>query len=257
MRWLRRFRTFLILRRHAIPDHEWHSVTQQLPLLASLDTREKVRLRVLTTLFIHKKSFSGVQGMTVTLSTKIVIAAQACLEVLELGIDAFEGWHEIIVYPGAFKVERDTRDENGLVHNNSNALSGESWMNGPVILSWENVERESYSLGHGHHVVLHEFAHKLDMLNGRANGMPPLHPDMSIAEWTDTLSAAYERLVKRVEHHRGSINPYGATNPAEFFAVLSEYFFTAPNVLDESYPHVYQLLKSYFRQDPLSRKAED
>ena len=251
MRWLERFRTFRILKRHGLPDHEWHKVTRQLPLLASLNAKEKARLRKLSTLFIHRKVFSGVKGLEVTLVMKIVIAAQACLEILELGIGAFDGWTEIIVYPGAFKVEREMRDESGLVHNDSKALSGESWMRGPVIFSWEDVEHDSYTLQRGHNVVLHEFAHKLDMLNGRANGMPPLHPDMEIAEWTGSLSKAYERLTRRVKHNHDSINSYGTINPAEFFAVICEYFFTAPEVLVENYPEVYQLFKAYFRQDPM------
>lgn len=253
MGWFKRFRPFWILRTHALPDHEWNEVTQQLPLLASLDARENARLRVLTTLFIHRKAFSGVQGLEVTLMMKIVIAAQACLEVLELGISSFDGWYEIIVYPSAFMVERETQDEIGLVHSDSKALSGESWIRGPVILSWDDVEHDSYTLRHGHNVVLHEFAHKLDMLNGRANGMPPLHPNMPIATWTRSLSEAYEDIIQRVEHHHSSINSYAATDPAEFFAVICEYFFTAPDVLVERYPTVYQQLRAYFRQDTLVR----
>ncbi len=254
MRWLERYLTFRILRMHGLPDYEWHEVTRRLPLLASLDASEKARLRVLTTLFIHKKTFLGVQGLDITLAMKIVIAAQACLEVLELGIDAFDGWHEIIVYPGAFLVKREIQDEIGLVHSDSKVQSGEAWMRGPVILSWDDIEQDSYRMRLGHNVVLHEFAHKLDMLNGRANGMPPLHPDMPITEWTRSLSKAYDHLIQRVEHHHGSINPYAATNPAEFFAVMCEYFFTAPDVLIEHYPAVYHQLKAYFRLDTLALK---
>jgi len=254
MNWLDKIRTYRILRKFSLPDHEWRETIARLPLLKRLDANEKAHLRVLTTLFIHEKSFSGVQGLDLSLEMKIIIAAQACLEILYLGLDYFAGWHEIVVYPDAFRVERETTDEIGLVQNNKNTLSGESWIRGPVILSWDDVERDSYTLRHGRHVVLHEFAHKLDMLNGRANGMPPLHPNMPVEEWTDSLSKAYEQLKRRIKHHHGEINPYAAQNPAEFFAVICEYFFTAPQIIVEEYPLVYDQLKRYFLQDPLSRR---
>jgi Mlc titration factor MtfA (ptsG expression regulator) len=253
VKWLERLRLSWVLRKHALPDHVWFEVTRKLPLLATLNSSEKARLRLLTTLFIDQKAFSGAQGFEVTLEVKIIIAAQACLEILAFNMTAFEGWSEIIIYPTAFRVERETRNELGLVSKERRALSGEAWQKGPLILAWDEVERDSLQLRAGHHVVLHEFAHKLDMLNGRANGMPPLHPDMAVEAWTASLSEAYERLVSRVEHHRGAINPYAATNPAEFFAVMCEYFFTAPELLFERYPAVYEQLKAYFRQDPLAR----
>ncbi len=251
MKWLERIHTYYILKKYGLPDHAWFQVTQKLPLLEPLDATQKARLRVLSTLLIHRKTFFGADDLEITLEMKIIIAAQACLEILELGIDSFDGWEEIVVYPGAFKVNRQTQDEIGLVHNEANVLSGEAWGQGPVILSWDDVERDSFTLHHGHNVVIHEFAHKLDMLNGRANGMPPLHPDMPIKDWTRSLSKAYERLNKRLKHHHADINPYAATNPAEFFAVICEYYFTAPEILLEHYPAVYHQLKAYFRLDML------
>jgi len=250
-RWFKRLSTYRMVRKHALPDHDWHSVTAALPLLHMLGATEKARLRVLTTLLIHRKVFVGSRGVEVDLRIKIIIAAQACLEILELGIDAFDGWNEIIVYPDTFVVEHNEVDEMGIVHSGSRALSGEAWQRGSVILSLDDIEHDSFHVQKGHHVILHEFAHKLDMLNGRANGMPPLHPDMPLEAWTQSLSAAYENLVSRVEHHHGLINPYAATNPGEFFAVMCEYFFTAPDILHEEYPKVYMQLKAYFRQDPL------
>ncbi len=250
MNWLNRLRTRRILKRHPIADHDWRDAVERLPLLATLTSAERVRLRVLTTLFLHRKSFTGVQGIELTPSMKLVIAAQACIEVLNLDLALFDGWKEITVYPGAFRVERDVEDELGLVHRERRTLSGESWGRGPVILSWDDVEQDSFRLRPGRNVVIHEFAHKLDMLNGRANGMPPLHPDMPIEAWTRSLSDAYERLVERVAHHHNHINAYAATDPAEFFAVICEYFFTAPALLRAIYPEVFLQLKRYFRQDP-------
>ncbi len=249
-----RYHRLRILRRHPIPDDLWLSVTRRLPLLQGQQVTERTRLRELTTLFLHDKTFSGVQGLEVSDEMRLVIAAQACLPILELGPDAYAGWVEIVVYPGAFRVEREMMDEFGVVHQQAEGLSGESWGTGPVILAWEEVERESLHLHKGHHVVVHEFAHKLDLLNGRANGLPPLHPDMPIEAWSQALGTAYEQLVEKVEHGRHTpINPYAATDPAEFFAVSCEYFFTAPEILHRHVPAVYQQLKRYFRQDPLRR----
>ena len=224
MKWLERFRTYRILKKHPLPDHLWLETTTKLPLLSSLDSVVMAKLRVLSTLLIHDKTFFGAHQFKVTPKMKVIIAAQACVEILELGIDSFKGWEEIVIYPSTFKVEREVRDDLGLVANEQNVLSGEAWGQGPVILSWEDVEHDSFTLREGHNVVIHEFAHKLDMLNGRANGMPPLHPNMEITEWTESLSGAYQHLIKRLGHHHNEINTYAAINPAEFFAVMSEYF---------------------------------
>lgn len=246
------------LRNDRINFNEWHAATANIPLLKNLSSAEKARLRQLSSLFLYQKTLVGVKNLPITRTMQIIIAAQACLQILNLGLDAFNGWIEIIVYPGAFKVNRNFTDANGLVHHENQNLSGESWERGPLILSWDTIEQESFSLVPGHNVIIHEFAHKLDMLNGRANGMPPLHPNMPIEIWTQTLSRAYELLNQKIEHFQNStINPYASTNPAEFFAVISEYFFTAPDILFEYCPDVYEQLKQYYRQDTLQRFKTD
>ncbi len=246
---LQRWLAYFEVRRHALPDAVWRNTIQALPLLQPLEATQRARLRVLTTQLIHRKVFTGIDGFDITLENKIVIAAQACLEILYLGIESFSGWREIVIYPGAFHVNREIQDEIGLVHQEHRALNGESWMQGPVILAWEEVERDSFTRQQGRNVVLHEFAHKLDMLNGRANGMPPLHPDMPIEVWTASLSAAFAQLRKHMDHAT-YIDSYAATDPAEFFAVMTEYFFTAPEILKTHYPAVYEQLRHYYRQNP-------
>ncbi len=242
------------LRNSRIPYNEWHIVINNIALLNNLSSAEKVRLRQLTGLFLARKTMIGVRGIELTRVMQISIAAQACLLILNLGMEAYNGWVELVIYPGAFKVNRNFTDANGLVHQEKQDLSGESWERGPLILSWDSIEQESRQLIPGHNVIIHEFAHKLDMLNGRANGMPPLHPNMPIEIWTRTLSQAFETLNKNLDHfHYSYINPYASTNPAEFFAVISEYFFTAPNILHKHCPQVYTQLKQYYRQDTLQR----
>ena len=165
----------------------------------------------------------------------------------ESGSGVFDGWVEVILYPGAFRVNHAQMDAIGLVHDEASVLTGESWLRGPVILSWDDVERDTYHCQAGHNVVLHEFAHKLDGLNGATNGMPP-------ASWHEpekmgqALNRAYDALCLRVAAGESAfIDPYAATSPAEFFAVLSEVFFTAPDILKNRYPSVHKQLTLFYR----------
>lgn len=254
MHLIKNYLTRRILKNHTIAFKQWHVTTSKMPLLRSLTITEKVQLRKLCTLFIYHKTFSGAGDLSVTYPMQITVAAQACLMILGLGMQAFNGWEEIIIYPGAFKVDRTFVSADGLVHQENQNLSGEAWDRGPVILSWQDVERESFNLIPGHNLIIHEFAHKLDMLNGRANGMPPLHPTMPVEEWTQALNQAYESLQKNIGNFQQTyITPYAGKNPAEFFAVISEYFFTAPEILEQYCPDVYEQLKQYYRQDTLQR----
>jgi Mlc titration factor MtfA (ptsG expression regulator) len=243
-----------ILHRYAIPHDLWAEVTEKLVVLQGMTAVEKARLRELTTLFLHKKQFVGVQELQLTDAMCLIIAAQGCLPVLGLGMECLSDWTEIIVYPGAFRISRDERDATGVVHHQEQALIGESWSRGPLILSWDDIERDMQEKQTGRNVVIHEIAHKLDTLNGPADGFPPLRRGMTVMEWSTSLNAAYESLVHQVEHHHyACINPYAATNPAEFFAVISEYFICAPGILHTHFADVYRQLQLYYRQDTLRR----
>ena len=240
------------LRKHGIAFTQWHRLTSQLPIIASLSSRQKARLRLLCTLLIKKKVFIGAHDFDISDQMRICIAAQACVPILNIGLNAYNGWLEIIVYPDAFIVSHDVVDEIGLVHHERRGLSGESWSRGPVILSWQDVQHDSYTLRPGHNIVIHEFAHKLDMASGRANGQPPLPPNMPANEWNHALTDAYNTLSQRIEHHQHTyINAYAATDAAEFFAVCCEYFFTAPQILEKHCPQVFQQLQTYFKQRQL------
>lgn len=210
---------------------------------------QMAHLRELATWFLHNKAINGVQGLEVTLEMRVAVAAQACLLILNLDIDYFDNWVEVVLYPGAFRVNHEQRDAIGLVHNDTNVLSGEAWLHGPVILSWDDVERDTYHPQPGRNVVLHEFAHKLDGYNGVANGLPPLRRGMSRKSWAEDFSAAYDMLCMQVDAGETPlINPYAATNPAEFFAVACEYFFTAPEILKDCSPGVHRQLALLYRQ---------
>jgi len=237
-----------ILRRNPIPHHIWHSVTRNIVVLQGLDAVQMAHLRELTTWFLHSKSINGAQGLDVTLTMRVTVATQACLLILNLNTDYFDNWVEVILYPGAFRVNHEHMDAIGLMHNEARALTGESWLRGPVVLSWDDVERDAYYPQPGRNVVLHEFAHKLDGLNGVTNGMPPLRRRMSRKGWAEDFSAAYDALCQQVAAGESAfINPYAATSPAEFFAVTSEYFFTAPDILKNCCPDVHKQLTLFYR----------
>jgi len=211
------------------------------------------RLRELATLFLNKKQLVAAGGFSLDDDTRIKIAAQACLPILNLGLDYYAGWVSVIVYPGEFIPEHEFMDEAGVVHVVRDATLGESWEHGPVILSGADAVRCD---GHdGVNVVLHEFAHKLDMLNGAMNGFPPLHREMSSERWAQTFTAAFADFCAKAESGMEmALDPYGAESPAEFFAVTSEAFFETPHVLQWEYPDVYRQLAAFYRQDPSVRR---
>lgn len=247
--WLRRWRMRRLLKNDAIPHRIWQEATRNMRLLSGLDAVQMARLRELATWFLDSKSIAGARGLEVTDDMRVAVAAQACLLILNLGAEYFEGWVGVVLYPGAFRVSRAQVDAIGLVHDETSDLSGESWLRGPVILSWDDVDRDIHRRLVGRNVVVHEFAHKLDGLNGAMNGMPPLHRGMSRERWAAELGGAYDALRLQVESGEPAcIDPYAATSPAEFFAVASEYFFTAPDVLKRCWPGVHEQLALFYRQ---------
>ena len=233
---------------------EWVAVAAQLPLLAGLDTAERARLFELGERFLRAKAIEPVGGLEVMPAMRLALALQACLPILNLGLDYYRGWYSVVLYPTGFVVEHEYEDEYGTVHVGRGELVGEAWERGPVILSWEDVE--SGVQRDGFNVVIHEFAHKLDMLQGSVNGLPPLHAEMDVADWHAAFSTAYDDLCARAEHEdaeASQVDLYGAESPAEFFAVVSETFFEDPHALLTQYPAVYEQLRRFYRQDPVRR----
>lgn len=250
----KRWRRDRILRRSTLDAELWRSVLDSYPFTRALSEVERDRLRDWVVLFLHEKSIAGAGGLTIRDEMRIGIAAQACMLILNLDLDCYRGWVEVIVYPDEFVAEYEFADEAGVVHHVQEPMSGESWLAGPVILSWADAEMRGAS---GYNVVIHEFAHKLDMLNGDANGFPPLHADMDRAAWARIFAAAYEDYRGRIERREATaIDPYASESPAEFFAVLSEAFFETPDAVRSEYAAVYRQLAAFYRQDPAARLAE-
>jgi Mlc titration factor MtfA (ptsG expression regulator) len=242
MGWLTDWRRRRVLRRHAIDDALWTRATGGLAFLPRSD-----KLRQLALLFLAEKEFAGAHGLEVTDEMRVAIAAQACLPVLELGLDWYAGWHGVVVYPGDFRVRRTEVDENGVVHEWDDELAGEAMPGGPVVISWDAAAHDPYM-----NVVIHEFAHKLDMVNGAADGLPPLHPGMDARAWRLAFEEAYAGFCDALERGRDTwLDPYAAEHLSEFFAVASEAFFEDPAEMQRRYPRVYEQLVLFYRQDPL------
>jgi len=228
-------------------------VLERYPFTRALSTEERARLRERVILFLHEKSIVGAGGLVVRDGMRMSIAAQACMLILNLDLEYYRGWVEVIVYPDEFVAEYDYVDEDGIAHHVEAPMTGESWLEGPVILSWADAELRGEEPGYN--VVIHEFAHKLDMLNGDANGFPPLHPGMDREAWPRAFGAAYDDFCRRVARGEPSaIDAYAAEHPSEFFAVLSEAFFETPAAVRAEYRDVYRQLAAFYRQDPAARQ---
>ncbi|MDP1559570.1 MAG: zinc-dependent peptidase [Nitrosomonas sp.] len=255
MAWnLKNWRRNRILKREFIPEPLWQGVLKRLQFLHGLTQEETMRLRQLVILFLHDKQITGAHDLEISDEMRVMIAVQACILILELDLDCYDNWVEIIVYPGRFIRDYDYADAIGVVHHAHQIVSGEAWLAGPVILSWQ--DSAGVDTAPGDNVVIHEFAHKLDMLQDGANGYPFLHANMNARVWHDVFSSAYADFCLRVDLHKKTrIDSYAAQSPAEFFAVFSAVFFESPLILKHHYPLVYEQLVLFYRQDPAKRWA--
>ncbi len=236
-----------------MPDPVWEDLCAHLPLIEGFAEADLLRLRRLTVRFLRSKDIQGAAGLELTGSMRALIAVQACVPILNLTFDWYRGWVQVLVYPDEFLARDEYQDAVGVVHEEMHARIGESWSQGPVILSWRHAQEDALD-GQWGNVVIHEFAHKLDLLSGGPNGMPPLHRDMEPRAWTRDFTAAYQDFLRRCENGEElPFDDYAAEEPGEFFAVLSEAFFVQPGRVLEVYPGVYRQLTRFYRQDPVRR----
>ncbi len=257
MGWLRDWKRRRVLAKHAVDAALWSRVTGSLPFIARLSPAEAQRLKDLAVLFLAEKELLPLRGVSLDDADRLSISIQACLPILELGLDWYAGWVGVLVYPGDFRVRKEELDEDGVLHEWDDELAGEAWQGGPVILSWQAVGEAGRVAEGGANVVLHEFAHKLDMANGEADGVPPLHAGMDVALWRAVLEEAYAGFCDAVDRDVDTwLDPYASEAPAEFFAVASEAFFEAPEELKRRYPDLYGQFVLFYRQDPAARPAK-
>ncbi len=239
-----------------MPAEQWQWILDNHPILRGLTAQEDTRLRELVSGFLRRKRFelrgvSAPDGGEDDAETpyRLVVAAQACLPILGLGLEWYRNWRTIVLLPEEFSSSFEETDDGGVVREWEEEVVGEAWEEGPIVLSWADVEASGW--GDGFNVVIHEAAHKLDLIDRGMNGRPPLHRDMDPAGWHREFSAAYERLH---QDGGGPVDSYAAESPAEFFAVTSELFFEQPDALHAQFAGVYGQLKAFYRQDPLRRR---
>ncbi len=242
------------VRQQAFPA-QWRKILQRrVPLVRRLPADLQLQLKKHIQVFIAEKAFIGCAGLRITDEMRVVIAAQACLLLLNRPTDFYPHLRQILVYPAAFVVDRTRTDGAGVQQEQRQALAGESWSQGQVILSWQDSLEGAAVADDGRNVVIHEFAHQLDQENGPANGAPPPvpgAPDYSPQRWSQVFHASYAQLQHQARTgHAGLLDPYGAQDPAEFFAVASEVFFEQPAALRLEYPDLYRELAGFYRVDP-------
>lgn len=231
---------------------EWRDILRRrMPAFARLPTDVQLQLKKLAQVLLAEKPFVGCAGLTVTDEMRVLVSVQAGLLLLRLGPDGFAQLRQVLIYPGPFVVDRNQPDASGLVHEQRRALSGESWQQGQVILSWADVLAGAADPADGHNVVLHEFAHQIDQAHGRANGAPWLPTKARRQRWARVMQAEFENLRRQLATGEPNlIDAYGATEPAEFFAVVCELFFEKPLQMAQRHPALFAELLGLFSVDP-------
>jgi Mlc titration factor MtfA (ptsG expression regulator) len=225
-------------------------INRKLPFYPCLHAREQKQLRDLIRLFLDEKHFHGCGGLQIDDEIRVTIAAEACLLLLNRKTEIYPRLQHILVYPYAFRAEQQYYNADGTVSLAGRDMLGESWHYGKVILSWDDVERGVANFGDGHNVVLHEFSHQLDSENGAPNGAPLLRKN-SLQVWANVLSKEFEALTEAAHQQEQTVmDYYGATSPAEFFAVATETFFEKPGALAQSHPELYAELSKYYAVNP-------
>jgi Mlc titration factor MtfA (ptsG expression regulator) len=254
--WLKRRRRARLVAA-AFPDDWLVYLQNNVGLYALLTEPERQKLRDDLRIFIAETTFEGCGGLEITDEIKVTIAAQASLLLLGFQHDYFERVHTVLVYPAGFRSPEGWTGPDGVVHMDVGYL-GEAWHHGTVILAWDAVLAGGRDPRDGRNVVLHEFAHQLDYLDGVADGVPPLRNRAQYRKWHEVMTAEYAQLVAESEHGRPRVlDAYGATSPAEFFAVATECFFEKPVQMRRRHPQLYEILKEYFCQDTAARFAAE
>lgn len=249
MKWLDRLAALRAPR--PIDDILWHQGLAGCPIAQRLPTDQREPLRQRVAEFMHHKRFHPVD-MHLDVTQRLLIAMLACIPVLHMDPHVLRGWRSVIVYPSEFRVRNNHPDpRTGLVSEDAEIRAGEAWPAGPLVLSWAAVEQSLSHPWNGFNVVIHEIAHKLDMRNGPPDGLPILPRDITRKVWIDTFQHAYERLIEATRNGQYTgIDTYATTNPSEYFAVVSEMYFSAPGKLAEAEPGVAELLRTYYGASP-------
>jgi Mlc titration factor MtfA (ptsG expression regulator) len=241
------------LRRQPFPA-AWRPILKRhVPMVRQLPVDLQLQLKQLMQVFIADKPFIGCKGLEVTEAMRVVVAAQACMLLLNRPTDEFANLRQVLLYPGAFVVDRVHTAAGGVVRDERQVLLGESWSQGQVILSWDDVLAGAAQPEDGRNVVMHEFAHQLDQADGTANGAPPLPRGTDARRWARVMQEEFALLERQVAAGEETLlGAYAATNPAEFFAVATEVFFEQGPLLAQQRPALFAELAGFYRVDPTS-----
>lgn len=230
---------------------DWLEILERsFPLFRKLTNADQRELQKLIQIFLHEKRFEGCGGLEITDEIRVIIAAQACLLLLHRNTDYYPRLSSILVYPDSYVAKETEKSSDGVVTERSSGRLGESWETGSVVLAWDSVHRGATEMDDGRNVVLHEFAHQLDQEDGIADGAPILGQSSRYVAWARILGAEFERLQLETAQSRTVLDKYGATHPAEFFAVATESFFEKPRRLRQTHPELYDELREFYQQDP-------
>jgi MtfA peptidase len=241
------------LRAQPLTAAERAIVEKNVPYVATLDAADRVELEGLVRIFLAEKSFEGCGGLELTPEIEVTIATQACLLLLHRETDIYPGVDAILVYPSAYRAPK-RENVGGVVVETEQARAGESWTRGVVVLAWDHVKSGAAQPADGQNVVLHEFAHQLDGEGGAMDGAPDLGARARYTSWAHVLGDEFAELSQRLHAGlRSDIDAYGATNSAEFFAVVTEMFFEKPRAMKARHPALYEELMGFYKQDPAAR----
>lgn len=222
-----------------------------------LTADEQAELRGHIQVFLDEKRFEGCGGLEITDEIRVTIAAQACILLIHRETDYYPRMQTVLVYPHRYVANAKLRLRDGTVLEGVHTRLGESWYRGPVVLSWDDVRQGAADVHDGHNVVFHEFAHQLDSESGANEGAPVLPRRSMYIAWARVLGHEYEHLIDDLQHHRRTfIDAYGATSPAEFFAVVTEAFFEQAAQLKQRHPELYNQLAAFYQQDPAARLGD-
>jgi MtfA peptidase len=239
------------LRAATFPAEWLRFIEKNVRFYACLPEPDRRELQGLIQILLAEKIFEGCGGLVLTDEIKVTIAAQACLLLLHRDTDIYPKLTTILIYPSAYIAKAIRPVGSGLALEGENVNLGESWTNGIVVLSWDDVLAGASDLQDGKNLVLHEFAHQLDREDGAVDGAPLLDQRSQYVTWARVLSAEFERLKRESWMGRATVlDEYGTTDPAEFFAVATECFFEKPRLLEKRHPELYSVLKGFYRQDP-------
>jgi len=231
-------------------------IEQNVPYYRYLTSAEQRELHGHIQVFLREKRFEGAGGLELSDEIRVTIAAQACILLLNRETDYFPHMKTVIVYPHPYRVPATEYLPGGVVRETTHTRLGESWHRGPVVLAWDNVLHSALDPDDGHNVVFHEFAHELDAEDGPVDGAPKLSNSAMYTAWAWVLGQEFNDLIDDLARGKSHlIDPYGATEPAEFFAVVTEIFFERPMALKERHPELYEQFRLYYQQDPAARRA--